>query len=94
MSRSPRTTPIRHWPVSCYAAAMWTRIARLFIIKTKFEAFLIIYGLAVGATERGVHYLSLYPGLGGQLLFACSPVAVFMAGARILHSVEVMRENR
>lgn len=72
---------------------MWTRVARLFTIKTKFEAFLVIYGLGLGAVERGMHYLTLYPGIGGKLLFACSPVAVFMAGARILHSVEVEAER-
>ena len=71
---------------------MWSRVARLFTIKTKFEAFLVIYGLGLGAVERGVHYLQLYPGVGGKLLFAVCPLAVFMAGARILHSVEVGRE--
>jgi hypothetical protein len=70
---------------------MWSRLARLFTIKTKFEAFLIIYGLGLGAVERGVHYLQLYPGLGGKLLFLLCPVAVFMAGARILHSIEIER---
>ena len=49
---------------------MWTRFARLFVIKTKFEAFLVIYGLGLGAVERGVHYLEQYPGYGGWLLFA------------------------
>ena len=67
---------------------MLTRLSRLFTIKTKFEAFLVIYGLGAGAVERGTHYLALYPGLGGELLFAVSPLAVFMAGARILDSVE------
>lgn len=67
---------------------MWTKIARLFIIKTKFEAFLIIYGLGTGAVERGMHYLHQYPGMGGWMLFAVCPIAVFMAGARILESVE------
>jgi hypothetical protein len=70
---------------------MWSRIARLFVIKTKFEAFLVIYGLGTGAVERGVHYLQQYPGRPGQLLFLCSPLAVFMAGARILDSVERAR---
>jgi hypothetical protein len=41
-----------------------------------------------GAVERGVHYLQQYPGIGGWLLFAVCPIAVFMAGARILDSVE------
>ena len=67
------------------------RLSRLFIIKTKFEAFLVIYGLAMGATGRGVHYLQLYPGAFGWLLFALCPIAVFMAGARILESVERTR---
>ena len=33
------------------------RIKRLFTIKTKFEAFLIIYALALGASERGLVYM-------------------------------------
>ncbi len=67
---------------------MWTKISRLFVIKNKFEAFAVIYALALGAVERGVHYLDQYPGVGGWLLFAVCPIAVFMAGARILDSVE------
>ncbi|WP_242095812.1 MULTISPECIES: hypothetical protein [unclassified Sphingomonas] len=67
---------------------MGIRLARLFVIKTKFEAFLVIYGLGAGSIERGMHYLQQYPGYGGWALFACCPVAVFMAGARILDSVE------
>jgi len=67
---------------------MWHRILRLFTIKTKFEAFLVIYGLGVGAAERGVRYLDLYPGWGGRALFLLCPTAVFMAGARILDSIE------
>ncbi|MGH6615896.1 hypothetical protein [Sphingomonas sp.] len=67
---------------------MWTKFAKLFVIKSKFEAFLVIYGLGLGAVERGVHYLHQYPGVGGWLLFSVCPVAVFMAGARILDSIE------
>ena len=67
---------------------MWTKLGRLFIIKSKFEAFLVIYGLGTGAVERGVHYLYIYPGIGGWMLFAVCPVAVFMAGVRILDSLE------
>ncbi|TPG54541.1 hypothetical protein [Sphingomonas glacialis] len=67
---------------------MWTKFSSLFVIKTKFEAFAVIYALALGAVERGVHYLTQYPGVGGWLLFAVCPIAVFMAGARILDSVE------
>jgi hypothetical protein len=67
---------------------MWSRLSRLFVIRTKFEAFLVIYGLGAGAVERGVHYLQQYPGPGGWLLFFACPIAVFMAGDRILHAVE------
>lgn len=67
---------------------MVRRVARLFQIKTKFEAFLVIYGLATGACERGVGYLEQYPGTGGWMLFALCPIAVFMAGGRILDSIE------
>jgi hypothetical protein len=63
---------------------MLNKIARLFVIKTRWEAFLIIYALALGATERGTHYLQQYPGWGGDLLFLACTVAVFMAGAKIL----------
>ena len=67
---------------------MLRKFARLFVIKNKFEAFLVIYGIACGAIERGVHYMQQYPGAQGWMLFALSPVIVFMAGARILDSVE------
>ena len=66
---------------------MIARVTRLFTIKTKFEAFLVIYGLGLGAVERGVHYLQMYPGFGGKLLFAVCPIAVFMAGGRLIDSV-------
>jgi hypothetical protein len=68
---------------------MLHKLSRLFMIKSKFEAFLVIYGLGTGAVERGIHYLYLYPGVGGWLLFLVCPVAVFMAGAKILDSFDV-----
>lgn len=67
---------------------MIRKLGRLFVIKSKFEAFLVIYAIACGAIERGHHLQQQYPGTGGWLLFALSPVVVFMAGARILDSVE------
>ena len=67
---------------------MWSRVKRLFTIKTRFEAFMVIYALGVGAVDRGMHYLEHYPGAGGWLLFAACPIAVFMAGARILDSLD------
>jgi hypothetical protein len=81
-------THFRHWHGSCVTMRMFAKIARLFVIKTKFEAFMVIYGLGLGAVERGVHYLQQYPGFGGWMLFSVCPIAVFMAGARILDSVE------
>lgn len=63
---------------------MFGKIGRLFVIKTRVEAFLIIYALALGATERGSAYLTQFPGWGGKLLFLACTAAVFMAGAKIL----------
>ncbi|MDE8653262.1 hypothetical protein [Novosphingobium album (ex Liu et al. 2023)] len=63
---------------------MFRKIARLFVIKTRWEAFLIIYALALGAVERGSAYLTRFPGFGGKLLFLATTGAVFMAGAKIL----------
>lgn len=63
---------------------MLKRIGRLFVIKTRLEACCVIYALALGAIERGLHYLEVYPGFGGWLLFAACTGAVFMAGAKLL----------
>ncbi|MGE4323217.1 MAG: hypothetical protein AB7E60_09340 [Sphingobium sp.] len=67
------------------------RIRRLFTIKTKFEAFLVIYALALGATERGVTYIHQYPGVGGQLLALACTGAVFMAGGMMLDALDMQR---
>ena len=67
---------------------MLQRISRLFVIKTRFEAWLVIYAIAMGAVERGRHYVELYPGSGGWMLaLACTGV-VFLAGAKLLDSVK------
>jgi len=63
---------------------MLRKISRLFVIKTRAEAFLIIYALALGATTRGAAYLDQYPGYGGWMLFLACTGAVFLAGAKIL----------
>lgn len=63
---------------------MFRKISRLFVIKTRIEAFAIIYALALGAVERGSVYLDTYPGFGGKLLFLACTGAVFMAGAKVL----------
>ena len=63
---------------------MFGKVRRLFVIKTPFEAYLIIYALALGAVERGSLYLQRFPGFGGKLLFLACTCAVFMAGGKIL----------
>jgi hypothetical protein len=65
-----------------------SKIGRLFTIKTRTEAWLVTYAIAVGAVERARHYLDMYPGFGGWLLaLACTGV-VFIAGAKLLDSVK------
>ena len=66
---------------------MLKRIGRLFTIKTRFEAWLVIYAIAVGAVERGQHYLQMYPGWPGWLLAVACTGVVFLAGAKLLDSV-------
>jgi hypothetical protein len=73
---------------------MFGKIARLFVIKTRLEAFLIIYALALGATERGSAYLTQFPGAGGVLLFLACTVAVFMAGGKILDCIKYEQAER
>lgn len=71
---------------------MFRKVRRLFVIKTRVEAFLIIYALALGATARGSVYLTEYPGWGGKLLFLACTGAVFLAGAKILDCLRYERE--
>ncbi|NJO13971.1 MAG: hypothetical protein HC870_01910 [Rhizobiales bacterium] len=71
---------------------MLAKLKRLFVIKTRFEAFLIIYALALGATARGTAYLHQYPGFGGKLLFLATTGAVFLGGAKILDALRLEKE--
>lgn len=66
---------------------MLKKIGRLFTIKTRFEALLVTYAIAVGAISRGQAYLYEYPGIGGWLLFACCLGLPFLACAKLLDSV-------
>jgi len=63
------------------------KIRRLFTIRTKFEAFLAIYAIAIGACERGMVYMHNYPGAGGQMLAVCCVLAVFVAGGLMIDGV-------
>jgi hypothetical protein len=66
---------------------MLRKIGRLFTIKTRWEAWLVIYAIALGAVERGRLYLEVYPGWQGWMLaLACTGV-VFVAGGKLLDSV-------
>jgi hypothetical protein len=58
------------------------------VIKTRAEAWLVTYAIAVGAVERGHHYLNTDPGYGGWLLAVACTGVVFLAGARLLDSVK------
>jgi hypothetical protein len=73
---------------------MFRKLARLFVIKTRWEAYLIIYALALGAMDRGSHYLAKYPGWGGWLLFAACSGAVFLGGAKILDCLKYEKAAR
>ncbi len=71
---------------------MLRKMGRFFVIKTRFEAYLIIFALALGAMTRGVRYTVEYPGMGGYLLWAATAGAVFLGGAKILDAIRYERE--
>jgi hypothetical protein len=66
---------------------MRRKIGRLFTIKTRLEAWLVIYAIALGAVERGRLYLDIYPGWEGWMLAVACTGVVFLAGAKLLDSV-------
>ncbi len=71
---------------------MRLRLARLFTIKTRIEALLVTYAIAVGAIERGFRYMQDYPGNSGVVLaLACLGVP-FIAGAKLIDSVKPAKE--
>lgn len=74
------------WHGACVMFGM-KQIKRLFTIKTKFEAFLAIYAIAMGACARGLHYLDQYPGIGGELLFFACCSAVMIVGGLMIDGV-------
>jgi hypothetical protein len=67
--------------------AMFKKLGRLFQIRTRLEAWLVIYAIALGAVERGRHYLDTYPGWSGWMLAAACTGVVFLAGGKLLDSV-------
>jgi hypothetical protein len=77
----------RQWSASCWDGFMLARIGRLFVIKTRWEVIAVIYALALGSVDRGLHYVDSFPGVGGWLLFAACTGVVFMAGAKLFDAV-------
>ncbi len=66
----------------------WRAFARLFVVKTKFEAFMLIYAIATGAVERGMTYLHRFPGTPGWIMFGACTIVVFMGGGKIIDGVD------
>lgn len=67
---------------------MRLRLARLFTIKTRTEALFLTYAIAVGAIERGLHYIDQYQGYAGYVLAAACLGVPFVAGAKLIDSVK------
>lgn len=72
---------------------MLRKLGRLFTIKNRFEAYAVIYAIAVGTVSRGYVYMDQYPGWMGYFLFAAATGAVFMAGAKILDATGPRRRK-
>ena len=66
---------------------MLTRLGRLFTIKTRWEAWAVIWAITLGAVERGKAYLETYSGATGWLFFLACVAVVFLAGGKLLDSV-------
>ena len=71
---------------------MIRKLARLFTIKTRLEACMLIYALALGAISRGADYLERFPGWSGWLFFVPCLGAVVLAGAKILDCLRLERK--
>jgi hypothetical protein len=73
---------------------MLQTLRRLFTLKTKFEVYLVVYALALGACERGVAYMAQYPGIGGHLLALACTGSVFLAGGLMIDAVDLRERLR
>jgi hypothetical protein len=63
------------------------RLGRLFVIRTRWEAWAVTWAIALGAVERGKAYLLTYPAPLGWVFFLLCCGVVFVAGAKLLDSV-------
>ena len=68
-------------------------VTRLIRIETRFEAWLVIYAIALGAIERGRVYMGTYPGWGGWLIALACTAVVFVAGGKLLDSVRPVSDR-
>lgn len=72
---------------------MMKRLGRLFTIKTRWEAWAVIWAITLGAVERGKAYMQVYPGVTGWLFFLACTAVVFLAGGKLLDSVRPAAEG-
>lgn len=71
---------------------MLKRLGRLFTIKTRWEAWAVIWAITLGAVERGKVYMTAYPGATGWLFFLACVAVVFLAGGKLLDAVRPQPE--
>src|SRR3546814_18780962 len=69
------------------SSELFRKLGRLFKIKTRLEAWAVIYAITVGAVYRGTWYLHQYPGVSGWLLFLASTTVVFVVGGFLLDHI-------
>lgn len=70
------------------------RLGRLFTIRTRWEAWAVIWAITLGAVERGKAYMEVYPGATGWLFFIACAAVVFVAGGKLLDSVRPAPQAR
>lgn len=73
--------------MAMHSLPIFSKIGRLFTIRTRWEAWLVIWAITLGAVERGKTYLETYPGMLGWMFFVLCTGVVFVAGTKLLDSV-------
>jgi hypothetical protein len=66
---------------------MWRKIGRLFTIRTRLEAWMVIWAITLGAMERGRNYLEIYHGTLGWVFVCLCMGVVLVAAPKLLDSV-------
>ncbi len=80
---------LSHWHGRCLTMFMGIhrrlrQVGRLFVIKSRWEAWAVTWAIAMGAVTRGKVYLATYPGMLGWMFFILCCGVVFVAGAKLL----------